>query len=688
MFSINCLEITVTRKTWNDKSFQSQNRSIYKNLLSDADFEFLDTDNTPVNKRFLFNDFYKIENGNLVENTDRALPEDFFGKNINIQAIVGKNGSGKSTLMDLMYMAINNFCYMFERGNDRPGADGLCYVPGLNVKLHASSNDNFLHQEFSLSIDDLKLSFNHPSFQVPLEFEIDSNHSLIENKQDKHKGCSNSKIVELADKFFYTIVSNYSMQAFVSNNYIQETYTHIFDKNNPNIQWDEKDNAPWINPIFHKNDGYTRSIVLNPYRDNGNIDLENEFELSKDRITSLFVAQSAESQSLFSPYTLKKITIDFDDNYLNQQGESVTRLLNKYGKSPDANTIFAVNYTTDFWGKSILEVFNISKNESSEYFKSAIDYIRLKTIKIVLKYDAYKEYRNALLLLIDSIILQQEPIPSIKEAILKLLKALNNDISHITKKIRQTINFINSDHCQISNELNQQDILDKVSGSINPESISSHLPPPFYKYELILSKTSAKNTTTDIKYNQLSSGEIQFLQTISIHIYHLLNLLSVPANQDRPKYKRFNLVFDELEISFHPEMQRQFINHLISIFKDLSLPKDYFVNIFVITHSPFILSDIPASNILYLKDGSQDTTKKRLSFAQNIGEMMYDSFFMEKTIGDFAEEKIKRLVRKKLEKNSKKKQKLMSDAEEQAILKAIGDPVIRSLIDEIEANDD
>ena len=68
--------------------------------------------------------------------------------------------------------------------------------------------------------------------------------------------------------------------------------------------------------------------------------------------------------------------------------------------------------------------------------------------------------------------------------------------------------------------------------------------------------------------------------------------------------------------------------------------------------------------------------------------MMYDSFFMEKTIGDFAEEKLRKLIQKRLEKNSKKKQKLMSDVEEQAVLSSIGDPVIRSLIDEIEANDD
>ncbi|OWV05676.1 hypothetical protein [Fibrobacter sp. UWH3] len=69
MFSINCLEITATKKQW------KKNKSIYKNLLSENDFAFLKTENTPVNKRFLFNDFYKEENGCLVPNTNRFLPE-------------------------------------------------------------------------------------------------------------------------------------------------------------------------------------------------------------------------------------------------------------------------------------------------------------------------------------------------------------------------------------------------------------------------------------------------------------------------------------------------------------------------------------------------------------------------------------------------------------------------------------
>ena len=218
-------------------------------------------------------------------------------------------------------------------------------------------------------------------------------------------------------------------------------------------------------------------------------------------------------------------------------------------------------------------------------------------------------------------------------------------------------------------------------------SIDECLPPSFFEYELLFKK----NKQDIVNYNQLSSGELQLFQTLSIHAYHIENLISIHSNPNnyRPKYNNFNLIFDELEICFHPEYQRQFVKRLTNMLNAIVFQKDqFYFNIFLITHSPFILSDIPACNILYLKEGSPDTSHNRISFAQNIGDMMYDSFFMEKTIGDFAEEKIRRLVRKKLEKNSDKKQELMSDAEEQALLKAIGDPVIRSLIDEIEANDD
>lgn len=201
----------------------------------------------------------------------------------------------------------------------------------------------------------------------------------------------------------------------------------------------------------------------------------------------------------------------------------------------------------------------------------------------------------------------------------------------------------------------------------------------------------------------MSSGEHQKHQTLSTHLYHLTNLISVQkSNETSTKkilaYKYVNLVFDEIEICFHPEYQRAMINTLLQMLIARKMNINCVINIFIVTHSPFILSDIPASNVLFLEEGTQNVSKnkKTLTFAQNIGEMMYDSFFMKKTIGDFAEAKIKRLIKIKQGRNPDSSDekysndydgKILQDTykkEANDILNAIGDPVIRSLIEEIE----
>lgn len=157
----------------------------------------------------------------------------------------------------------------------------------------------------------------------------------------------------------------------------------------------------------------------------------------------------------------------------------------------------------------------------------------------------------------------------------------------------------------------------------------------------------------EIDYRQLSSGEIQLIQTISTHLYHVMNLIS--SLDCASKYKCFNMIFDEVEISFHPEYQRLFISRLISALTAMNVNSSHFINIFIVTHSPFLLSDIPLKQILFLEDG---TAKKKImnTFAGNIGEMMYDSFFMKSTIGEFSEEKLKRIIRIRQGKNPKKMQ--------------------------------
>lgn len=66
------------------------------------------------------------------------------------------------------------------------------------------------------------------------------------------------------NNLFYTIVTNYSLQAFNANDYFFEEChkLKIGEKK------DEFGDNIWINSLFHKNDGYMTPIVLNPYRDN------------------------------------------------------------------------------------------------------------------------------------------------------------------------------------------------------------------------------------------------------------------------------------------------------------------------------------------------------------------------------------------------------------------------------------
>lgn len=733
MFSINCLEITASKSQW------EENKSLYKNLLSNKDYDDFENDNVnhePFRKRFFFNDFYKKEqHGNLEKNQNRALPDNFFGDNINVQAIVGKNGSGKSTLMDLMYMAINNFSYMFERGHDRPGADPLYFLPNLRVTLHFTISKEQTTHECQLIINDKQVIYKNPNLPDPVEFTIDPIENFLKPKDPEFLGKEDSEIIELTKNFFYTIVSNYSIYSFVNNAYRQKCYIHEnvgFEKSS---EYDDLLGEPkeWINSIFHKNDGYVRSIVLNPFRENGCIDSKKENELAKDRIAALLLWSNNKHIEIFKNYAAESFILKQKEWSYNNEKEELEKVwsswlhgtaydfqkidrtylakifqqLQNHSIAPDEKITDKDSIIekilpadeeirpTEFFSKKIIEIFSL--NSESPFFTTILKYVRFKILKIIFRYDAYIESRDKIFpaLICDKV------TPEMERDFEDVLNKIKADPSHITKKIRRAINFtiLDSDKT-ISNslintenpfdgpyemELTVESFFEKINNisrspfnyereeSISPKVIDDCLFPSFISYELILCKDNNK-----INYELLSSGEMQFLQTFSIHLYHLANLLSVDSS--RPKYENFNIVFDELEICLHPEYQRRFVNRFLFALNNILKGKTYNINISIITHSPFVLSDIPRSNILYMKT-EEDEGKElpKYTFAQNIGEMMFGSFFMEKTIGDFAESKLKELIKWKQGKNP-----FMSKKEADAILNTIGDPVIRSLIEEIE----
>ena len=60
----------------------------------------------------------------------------------------------------------------------------------------------------------------------------------------------------------------------------------------------------------------------------------------------------------------------------------------------------------------------------------------------------------------------------------------------------------------------------------------------------------------------------------------------------------------------------------------------------LVTHSPFVLSDIPRSNVLVLSDKEQMEGE---TFCANIHEMLGQSFFMEYSMGQIAQEEVERI---------------------------------------------
>ena len=103
---------------------------------------------------------------------------------------------------------------------------------------------------------------------------------------------------------------------------------------------------------------------------------------------------------------------------------------------------------------------------------------------------------------------------------------------------------------------------------------------------------------------------------------------------------------DEPDNTFHPEWERRLIKSIIDIVDN---DKECYKQIWISTHSPIMLSDIPGPSVNYLKSdesknkeviGSQESK----TFGQNIYYLYNNAFFLEDgVIGEFASEKIKEL---------------------------------------------
>ena len=183
----------------------------------------------------------------------------------------------------------------------------------------------------------------------------------------------------------------------------------------------------------------------------------------------------------------------------------------------------------------------------------------------------------------------------------------------------------------------------------------------FYYFDLIDSK--------DRHYNDLSYGEKVIFGQL-IWIYHVLSR----KNED------ILFVFDEPDISLHPEWQRKYLYEIYNLCSKFASESHFIIT----THSPFILSDIPKENIIFLKDGKNVSDEVEIdTFGANIHTLLSNAFFMEDgLIGDFAKAKIDEVIKFLNNEESE----IESIVKARNIINIIGEPIIKNQLQKMLKN--
>ena len=576
-------------------------KSIKKNLREDEIYP-------------LYRVFKDYSPADINHSYDTGIPAGFFlGSSLNlkisISAIVGSNGSGKSGLIDIVLRLINNAACKLVENYDY--TNNLVLVRGLKASMYYSIGKDV----FCLNQNGDLLSQMHL-------------YRIIDGK--KKSIPFNKKY--FSEYFFYTILLNYSIHAFNTLDYMDE-----WDKTRKHVD----DNGCWLKGMFHKNDGYLAPLVLNPKRTKGNIDINIENHLAKSRLLALVFNENGQANTSYTyineTHSISSIKINLDIASVEEKYNGIFEWWSDTKVDYDATM---QQYLHDCIISLWADRYKFErKSVGNAAHDSALKYLVYKTISIATKYNAFDHF-HALSPYYKNLSKEEWDYE-----IDSLITELDRDRSHITFRLRQILAYLVYHQYDLHDEENQPIKIDDFAKIPHKYNIDLHkwrftdiVPPPIFATEILVRDS---DTNEEFNISRLSSGERQLSYVSSTIIYHLRNINSVPINIRRTKYRHINIILDEIELYFHPSYQKGFIKHILNCLKTAKLDDLISVNIIMVTHSPFILSDIPKANVLFLKDGEPDYEMQENTFASNIHTILQNGFFLgDGTIGDFAKDKV------------------------------------------------
>lgn len=618
-----------------------------------------------------FNQLYNLQNGIQV----------------NISAVVGVNGSGKSTLIELLYYFVYAGCVQLKHNGDNVLQRYSDFLASESRKLNRDINDLrgtedlfktiYFQNKYALVISHYDKSKYHKEILSLLESR--RNEHLSQKKAAKKLDLLIERELNVAivfetekglfsARYYKSDLEIKSLSPIVSHKQIQlDDFFYSICLNFSHHSLNSNTLGQWINTLFHKNDAYTTPVVISPMRNNGILDINKELHLSNERLMSNLAYDIAYQKvyKLLGKYNISK--------FLFNAKRPLTSYAISYGDENEFNKLSSASLL-----KKHLRIKSFIKN--APFLDYAISYLENKIEKIRGQYEQFFLDRSG----------------NFDED--KFNEFIQNDQSHITKKVRQTLNFLKATHASdstlwgtgkhpyhklsISKFIAWMGLCEGNYKNCTPAQLMEFALPGFFNidYELV-----SENGDT-IKLSELSSGEQQMILNINTITYHLYNLQSVykskKSNTDRIRYNNVAIFLDEIELYYHPEMQRKLVANILDVLELVKVKEEKgieSINLCFLTHSPFILSDIPNSNILQLnvnKNGESEVVdSNNETFGANINDLLADNFFLYETlIGAFAENNINNLIDK-----INKKQHF--NERDNVLLNKIGDTFLKSSIE-------
>lgn len=414
--------------------------------------------------------------------------------------------------------------------------------------------------------------------------------------------------------------------------------------------------------------------------------MNNENSLAKQRIevlSLLFHSQKFHSQKkeFLDEYVPTHLKYIFNGQYkVNKQ----QRLLENPIKSEikDSQDLL-ISQIEKLWKKYLIDNFELELDQDdSKRDEIALYYLAYKTLKICATYSVFREISkfdqlmalkekkmakdrkgNLQPVLNDDgseqmIVTGENVLKWYKEHIEDLKAAIANIVNqpcnHITVKVHQCLDYLKEGRfANNKDSLNiDRDLLKGVRYELY-DDMMRQLPPSFFITELCYRRKgqiqSNDNDDDEITLQSMSSGERQMLYSLSYIFYHIKNIASIKGENGKRVvgYHHVNLIFDEAELYYHPEYQRQYVKRLLERMAMCHINRTNIrsINIIIITHSPFILSDIPEPNILFLHRGDENIeVEPGRTLGANVYDLLRNGFFLDYAIGDLVQMKLQEIM--------------------------------------------